>query len=45
MDRWYRSSQLLISAAIGVSRTIGGLPLEHPLDTIRTRWQANPTSS
>ncbi|CAF2031413.1 unnamed protein product [Rotaria magnacalcarata] len=45
MDRWDRSSQLLISAAIGVSRTIGGLPLEHPLDTIRTRWQANPTSS
>ena len=45
MDRWDRSSQLLISAAIGVSRTIGGLPLEHPLDTIRTRWQANPTHS
>ena len=28
-----------------VSRTIGGLPLEHPLDTIRTRWQANPSNS
>ncbi|CAF1570176.1 unnamed protein product [Adineta ricciae] len=45
MERWDRTSQLLISAAIGVSRTIGGLPLEHPLDTIRTRWQANPTYS
>ncbi|CAF2677985.1 unnamed protein product [Rotaria sp. Silwood2] len=45
MDQWDRSSQLLISAIVGVSRTIGGLPLEHPLDTIRTRWQANPTQS
>ena len=45
MENWERTSQLLISAAIGVSRTIGGLPLEHPLDTIRTRWQANPTYS
>lgn len=45
MDQWDRSYQLLISAAIGVSRTIGGLPLEHPLDTIRTRWQANPANS
>ncbi|CAF1083440.1 unnamed protein product [Rotaria sordida] len=45
MDQWERTSQLLISAGVGVSRTIGGLPLEHPLDTIRTRWQANPTQS
>ncbi|CAF1155144.1 unnamed protein product [Rotaria magnacalcarata] len=45
MNEWDRSSQLFISAVIGVSRTIGGLPLEHPLDTIRTRWQANPTQS
>ncbi|CAF1205038.1 unnamed protein product [Didymodactylos carnosus] len=28
-----------------VSRAIGGLPIEHSLDTIRTRWQANPTAS
>ncbi|CAF3069759.1 unnamed protein product, partial [Rotaria sp. Silwood2] len=42
MEKWDRNTQLLISAAIGVSRTIGGLPLEHPFDTIRTRWQANP---
>ena len=40
-----RISQLLFSAAIGVSRTVGGLPLEHPLDTIRTRWQADPRYS
>lgn len=45
MEEQDRTSQLLISAVIGVSRTIGGLPLEHPLDTIRTRWQANPTYS
>lgn len=45
MERWDRTSQLVISAVIGVSRTIGGLPLEHPLDTIRTRWQANPAYS
>lgn len=45
MEKWDRSFQLFVSAAIGVSRTVGGLPLEHPLDTIRTRWQANPTFS
>jgi hypothetical protein len=45
MEEWDRTSQLLVSAAIGASRTIGGLPLEHPLDTIRTRWQANPARS
>lgn len=45
MHQWDHTSQLLISAIIGVSRTVGGLPLEHPLDTIRTRWQANPTNS
>jgi hypothetical protein len=45
MEQWNRTSQLLISAIVGVSRTIGGLPIEHPLDTIRTRWQANPTAS
>ncbi|CAF2972002.1 unnamed protein product [Rotaria sp. Silwood2] len=42
MEQWDHTTQLLISAAIGVSRTVGGLPLEHPFDTIRTRWQANP---
>jgi len=45
MERFNRTSQLLISAIVGVSRTLGGLPIEHPLDTIRTRWQANPTAS
>lgn len=45
MEQWNRTSQLLISALIGVSRTLGGLPIEHPLDTIRTRWQANPNVS
>ncbi|CAF4382879.1 unnamed protein product [Rotaria sp. Silwood2] len=45
MKQWDRSSQLLISALVGASRTLGGLPFEHPLDTIRTRWQANPTYS
>jgi hypothetical protein len=45
MEKADRTSQLLISAIVGVSRTFGGLPIEHPLDTIRTRWQANPTKS
>jgi hypothetical protein len=45
MENLDRTSQLLISALVGVSRTVGGLPIEHPLDTIRTRWQANATKS
>jgi hypothetical protein len=45
MEQRDRIYQLLISASVGVSRTLGGLPIEHPLDTIRTRWQANPTAS
>ncbi|CAF1462885.1 unnamed protein product [Rotaria sp. Silwood1] len=44
MEKWDRTTQLLFAAAIGVSRTVGGLPLEHPFDTIRTRWQANPAN-
>ncbi|CAF0808873.1 unnamed protein product [Didymodactylos carnosus] len=37
MSQSNHTYQLLISAVVGVGRTIGGLPLQHPLDTIRTR--------
>jgi hypothetical protein len=28
--------------ALGAGRAVLGLPLEHPFDTIKTRWQAHP---
>ena len=44
-ERMVQSSWSLYlgSAAIGLGRTAVGFPLEHPLDSIKTEWQAKPS--
>lgn len=31
------------SAALGALRGLTRIPFEHPFDTVKTKWQANPT--
>lgn len=30
------------SSMVGIIRTLIGFPIEHPLDSIKTQWQAKP---
>jgi hypothetical protein len=33
---------LLLSSVYGVSRGLAGFPIEQPLESVKTQWQANP---
>ena len=44
-DKPFLSKQSILyinSAVIGAVRTTIGFPIEHPLDSIKTQWQAKP---
>lgn len=33
---------ILLSAGVGIARGIVGFPIEQPLESIKTQWQARP---
>lgn len=41
-ERGSSNSLYLKTAGIGLARVTIGFPIEHPLDSIKTQWQAKP---
>lgn len=44
-DRMNGIEKAIYISAVGAGRAIVGLPIEHPFDTIKTRWQAYPETT
>lgn len=40
-----RSKFMAFNSAIGIIRSVIAFPVEHPLDTVKTRWQSKPNLS